>query len=341
MNYNENQNQHTNKKDAPRRKPHDKNPIDRLMSSMPFVILLPLALIFLEVVVHFAAFKEMDSSFFVYATFFSLSSGLIMAILCTLFGKKINYIINQNDDCEAHFHSNIEIIHLVSGCLDVTIRGEKRRLFPGDMAIASCYEPHSFCTVGSSEVHVFLFPADMVPDFTTLMKDNMPASPFWEHSARTEEVIAAMEHLKTYTDRDITLAAVGYMYAVLGVFVEELGLCRKPENKQSELLLQKLLVYIEDHFREPLILAEMAHEFGYHKDYLSKIFNACIGCGFNRYVNVLRARYARKLIMQGNKSLDEIATASGFQCMKSFRRAFYEYYGQTPYEYRRELGQDK
>lgn len=94
MNYNENQNQHTNKKDAPRRKPHDKDPIDRLMSSMPFIILLPLALIFLEVVVHFAAFKEMNSSFFVYATFFSLSSGLIMAILCTLFGKKINYIIS-------------------------------------------------------------------------------------------------------------------------------------------------------------------------------------------------------------------------------------------------------
>ena len=51
---NENEKQHTNQKDAPRRRPHDKDPIDRLMSSMPFVILLPLALIFLEVVVHFA-----------------------------------------------------------------------------------------------------------------------------------------------------------------------------------------------------------------------------------------------------------------------------------------------
>ncbi|MBQ7364004.1 MAG: helix-turn-helix domain-containing protein, partial [Clostridia bacterium] len=77
--------------------------------------------------------------------------------------------------------------------------------------------------------------------------------------------------------------------------------------------------------------------FGYHKDYLSKVFNNRIGCGFNRYVNLLRARHARHLIATSRKSLDEISLLSGFQCMKSFRRAFLEYYGKTPYEYRSEI----
>ena len=126
------------------------------------------------------------------------------------------------------------------------------------------------------------------------------------------------------------------MYTVLGIFVEEMGLVRKTNNKESELLLQKILVYIEDHYREALMLSDLADAFGYHKDYLSKMFNACVGCGFNHYVNLLRARYAHKLLVQSNKTLDEILAASGFQSMKTFRRAFSEHYGTTPYEFRKE-----
>ena len=91
---NENQTQRTSRKDAPRRLPQDKDPLTKLLSSLPFVILLPLTLIFLELIVHIAAFSEMNSSFFAYATFFSLSSGMLMVLLCTLFDKKVNYVIS-------------------------------------------------------------------------------------------------------------------------------------------------------------------------------------------------------------------------------------------------------
>ena len=91
---NENQTQRTSRKDAPRRLPQDKDPLTKLLSSLPFVILLPLTLIFLELIVHIAAFSEMNSSFFAYATFFSLSSGMLMVLLCTLLDKKVNYVIS-------------------------------------------------------------------------------------------------------------------------------------------------------------------------------------------------------------------------------------------------------
>lgn len=93
MNYNENQKQHSSDATAPRRKPGDKNPADKLLSSLPFIVALPISLIYLELIVHIAAFSDIDTSFFVYATFFSVASGMVMALLCTLFGRKINYII--------------------------------------------------------------------------------------------------------------------------------------------------------------------------------------------------------------------------------------------------------
>ncbi len=92
MNNNQNQNQRTADASAPRRTPSDK--ADKLFASLPFIISLPIALIYIELVAHFAAFSEIDSTFFVYATFFSISGGLVMALLSTIFSKKINYIIS-------------------------------------------------------------------------------------------------------------------------------------------------------------------------------------------------------------------------------------------------------
>ncbi len=93
MNNNENIKQRSQHSDAPRRKPNDKDPAERFLSSLPFIVALPIALIYLELISHFAIFGELDSRTFVYMTFFSVSGGLVMALLCTLFNKKINYII--------------------------------------------------------------------------------------------------------------------------------------------------------------------------------------------------------------------------------------------------------
>ncbi|MBQ4140092.1 MAG: LTA synthase family protein [Clostridia bacterium] len=94
MNYNDNQYQRSAQKDAPRRRPEDKSPSALLLSSLPFVVALPIALIYLEIIAHLATFSDMDSAFFAYITLFSMASGMIMALLCTIFNKKVNYIIS-------------------------------------------------------------------------------------------------------------------------------------------------------------------------------------------------------------------------------------------------------
>lgn len=93
MNYNDNQKQQTSDASAPRRQPEDKSRADKLLGTLPFVIFLPIALIYIELVTHIAAFSEIEPSFFVYATFFSVAGAMVAAILCTIFSRKINYII--------------------------------------------------------------------------------------------------------------------------------------------------------------------------------------------------------------------------------------------------------
>ncbi len=94
MNNNENQIQRSDQKDAPRRRPEDKSPAEKMLAALPFVVALPLTLIYLEIIVHLATFSEMNSTFFAYVTLFGMSGGMIMALLCTIFNKKVNYIIS-------------------------------------------------------------------------------------------------------------------------------------------------------------------------------------------------------------------------------------------------------
>lgn len=257
------------------------------------------------------------------------------------FNKKVSFIVNKNEDCDAHFHSNVEITYVVSGSIDATVRGLTRRLNAGDIAIACGYEPHSFRTVGQSEINVWLFPADMIPSFTAQLNEKMFESPFLNSCTRSEEIKANMDCLRRYIDAENSMTAKGYMYAILGILQEELGFCRKNSYKQSDILLQKILIYIENHYREDLSVSEVSRHLGYNKDYISRLINDHIHCGFNRYVNVLRARYARNLIEKGESSLDEICFASGFGCMKTFRRAFTDYYSQTPREYQKSISSVK
>ena len=251
--------------------------------------------------------------------------------------RKVFYRCQKNDDCEIHFQRDIEIIHVVSGCLDMTVRDEKRLLVAGDIMVASSYESHGFKTIGSSEFRVFIIPAEIVPEYIACTANKMLTTNFFKKSERTEKLLWLLDMLVPYANTEITLAGIGYIYAILGTLTEEIGLIPSADSTKSEDILRKMLVYVDEHFREELKISDIANRFGYHKDYLSKIFNAGVGCGFNQYVNILRVKYAKGLIVQGELTLDEIGTASGFQSDLTFRRAFVDYYGQTPREYRKNL----
>ena len=87
MNNSTNQKQRTADSSAPRRVPRDK--VDKLFAALPFIIAFPIAILYLELITHLAAFSAIDTSFFAYVTFFSISGGLLMALLATIFDKKV------------------------------------------------------------------------------------------------------------------------------------------------------------------------------------------------------------------------------------------------------------
>ncbi|MCI8360769.1 MAG: helix-turn-helix transcriptional regulator [Clostridiales bacterium] len=100
-------------------------------------------------------------------------------------------------------------------------------------------------------------------------------------------------------------------------------------------LIRSILLYLDQHYLEPVTMGEPAGVFGYNRSYLSRVFGAYVQTGFHPYVNRLRARHAARLIQTTEASMGQIAEASGFASVRSFNRAFAELYQITPMAYRK------
>lgn len=81
-----------------------------------------------------------------------------------------------------------------------------------------------------------------------------------------------------------------------------------------------------------LNIEHLAHSLHTNRTYLGQYFKIK-GTNFYTFVNSLRLEYACQLIKEGNLTLSEIAFASGYNSLRTFRRVFIEQKGCLPSEW--------
>lgn len=247
--------------------------------------------------------------------------------------KRIDCFILEQNRCEPHFHSNLELIYQLEGETEATINGATRILRPGDLSIAGSYDVHRYMTPEQASAILLIIPVSLVPSFASMVKGKTFAANFLPDGPAGRQIRAAAEMLVQENERHDPLVCKGYAYAILGVLCRELTLVPQPKTGTPD-LAREILVYLEQHYLEDLNIERLARTFGYNKDYLSRFFNAYLGCGFNRYLNLLRSRHAARLIDQTDQPLTAIAFQSGFSNYRTFNRAFSAAYGVTPSDYK-------
>ena len=247
--------------------------------------------------------------------------------------KRIDCFILEQNQCEPHFHSNLEMIYQLEGETEATINGKTRTLRPGEVSIAGSYDVHRYASLGTTRAILLIIPVSLVPSFALLAKGKTFTKHFLEDGEAGRQIREAAERLVVENGRPEPLVSKGYAYAILGILSRELGLGDQPKTGSTD-LAREILVYLEQHYLEDLNIEKLARGFGYNKDYLSRFFNSYLGCGFNRYLNLLRSRHAARLIDQTNQPLTDIAFQSGFGNYRTFNRAFSAAFGITPRDYK-------
>ena len=99
-------------------------------------------------------------------------------------------------------------------------------------------------------------------------------------------------------------------------------------------LFNKVKSYITDNLKEDLNLESIAHNFNLSPYYFSRTFKEVMGCNLTDYINTIRIKKAKELLIENKMSIKEIGYTVGYSDPNYFSKVFKKYEGYSPKEYK-------
>lgn len=228
------------------------------------------------------------------------------------------------------FHSQIEIMIVDEGELEVVINDKRRLLKAGEASVALSYDAHAYKTPVSSVSSMLIIPTFLCEEFLVAMKNKRVTNPFICDPVAMRKINGFYHEIKTGKLNEIELK--GYIYAILGIVMD----CISFEEAQKSIdpdLSSTLLFYINENYKKDISLGGVAEHFGYSRSYISRYFKNCFNIGFNQYITVIRLKNALALLQERKHSITYCALESGFNSVSTFYRVFQNEFGCSPKEY--------
>lgn len=101
--------------------------------------------------------------------------------------------------------------------------------------------------------------------------------------------------------------------------------------------LEAAVQYLDSHFNLPLTLSQVAEVSGMSVSSFSRHFKKKTGMTFVDYLNRLRVSNARRLLIEEQNSLIDVANSCGFDSQTYFNKIFKKFVGVTPRQYRKSM----
>jgi two-component system response regulator YesN len=121
----------------------------------------------------------------------------------------------------------------------------------------------------------------------------------------------------------------------LSLLLEQMiDLIREHVYPKSGYQVKKCLEYIHRNYRDNVTLEDAAAYSSTSPTYLSRLFKAETGVGFSAYINHLRLKKSKELLLDTTLSLAEISTECGYSSQQYFTKVFKKETGMTPANYR-------
>lgn len=249
---------------------------------------------------------------------------------------------------EVHHHDFFEICFLLGGEVRFRVEGKTLTLEPGDMLL-----------INPRELHHAIISRDTLYERIVLWIDK---NFLLELSGGGEDLSACFDtHLPTHSNRLRPTATQrvylqGLLEKLVGEFygsepgsalyarglltqflveVNRISAKTKEDSAQEKSLIDRVLRYIGEHYRENLTLEEIASAFYVSKYHLSHAFSHQVGTSIYRYIQFRRLMHARELLEAGAMP-GEVYPLCGFGDYTNFYRAFKNAYGCSPREFVRD-----
>lgn len=104
---------------------------------------------------------------------------------------------------------------------------------------------------------------------------------------------------------------------------------------EQNIVIEKIVDYIESHIEKELSLNKIAKELNYSKFYIARIFSEKTGVSVHKYIQGRRMTIGAQKLVATDKTIIDIAYEAKYDSQQAFTFAFKQLYSCTPQVYRK------
>jgi len=238
--------------------------------------------------------------------------------------------VTPQSGVKAHAHPYYHMIYIENGICSMVAGGQHYTLEQGqcilippdtehsysnEKSVTIDYQEIKFSTSKSIPLHI----SDSVL-IGSLFQQIVREYPLLGRLADKSAAVYMSALLCALTEKDRLDEAVIFQYVDASAFGE---------------LARKVVLYLEAHYQEDLLLDDIAEALGHNKSYLCVAFKKDTGITILDCLNTIRIRCAAELIVYSDHSFAQVADMCGFASASHFNRVFLKYVGITPGQCRR------
>ena len=253
---------------------------------------------------------------------------------------------NNDYKMAVHIHQFAEIVYILEGETEVRQKGRREIARPGDLVVIYPYQPHGFYTENDRCVKfwMLLFSDSFITDIIRqenayLGYEKTVFTPSPELKAFVESKMFDTKENLVELDTAQTLDLKALLYPILSEFLAKkqhpIQLNDTLKNKGiSSDPVTRAVNYLRVNFGQDVQIKDCAKVIGYSNSYISHCLSNVLGMTFIELRDTLRISYAKNLLTHDSMSVYMIGVECGFNCERSFERAFKKATGLTPRQYR-------
>lgn len=248
-----------------------------------------------------------------------------------------------------HWHSEIELIFVRKGKIQIIIDGSSFTANTGDLIICDGGLVHySTARHVNNELDFLIFDSRLIDHTFTgfhLINPLVTKKILIEHNLFDLFINMHDELENEFNKQDILYEKI--ISSVIQYFCVQLIRVTQDREKRSHLskyeeenlLLKRVIDYIESNYEEDIRLKDAAAIMNMTESYFSTFFKLRTNYNFTDYINIIRLEHSIKDIHSTTKNFTEIAFSNGFNNLRTFNRVFKKYTGKTPSEFSKEASE--
>lgn len=260
-------------------------------------------------------------------------------------GLPIKIYIHSADKFAMHLHSEIEIVFVLKGSINISIGNKNHLLKENDIMIVNSNEVHSTSRTDEKNMILILQIDSSYYSryYEDIKKVRFCCSSFGDMNEEENldiirEYLAKIVWENNKKDKGYKLILESETSKILSFLLNNFN-CYFVEEEEVQSIkndmsrIENIITYIDNNFQKKITLQDVADNEYLSVYHTSRFITKTLGLSFQEYLNYKRLDKFIDLLGSTDKTITEISYESGFPSPKSLNRLFKIEYNCSPSEY--------